>query len=154
MPVWIPIAMVIPLFFVWSVVHEGSHAVAGIISGRKVKEFKPWPHMQSGHFVFCGLRLDRRGNTFSDVAPYLVDALAMVGLTVGGVFADGLCGVVLVTAMGAPSVNTIVGVQARLRGNERADLSRVHWGWALPFYYLAMGYVVAISVTLLRMSWS
>jgi len=154
MPIWIPVVLLILLFFVWAVVHEGAHAIVGLMGGRKVEEFKPWPHMQSGHFVFCGLRLDRRGNAFSDAAPYIVDALAMIGLTVGSVFAEGLVGVFLVTTMAAPAVNTIVGVQARFRGNERADLSKMHWGWALPFYYLAMGYVVAISVTLLRMEWS
>jgi hypothetical protein len=37
-------------------------------------------------------------------------------------------------------VNTIVGVQARFRGNESSDLAKVHWGWAVPFLYLSWGY--------------
>lgn len=154
MPIWIPAAMAVPLFFLWVVVHEAAHAVAGLMTGRKIEEFKPWPHMQSSHLVFGRVRFDRRGSTFSDIAPFIADALVMVGLTIGSVFAEELVRAFLVTAMGAPTVNTLVGVQARFRGNERADLSRVHWGWALPFYYLTMGYLVAISITLFRLEWS
>ena len=143
---WVPIAAALPAFFLWDVVHEGSHALAALVCGRKVTSFKPWPHRTKDGFLFGRVTYDRSGNTFTKIAPYIIDMIAMAVFVLSFVFVGNQWArSALLVLLACPAVNTAIGVQARYRWNEGADLSRVHWGWALPFYYGLLAYLVILG---------
>jgi len=148
---WIPVALVIPLFFLWVVVHEGSHALAAMACGRKITSVKLWPHVEPDWgFVFGSVRFEGQNNTFIMVAPYFIDILGVAGFLVALALVDGdVASSVFATVAAAPIVNTFMAVQARYRGNEKSDLAKVHWGWAVPFLYLLISYVVAFALLLM-----
>jgi len=149
---WIPLALVLPLFFLWVIVHEGSHALVALASGRKITSVKLWPHVEPDlGFVFGSVRFTGKSNTFILVTPYFVDVLGAAALLISFALVDGdLVRSLLATAACAPIVNTTVAVQARYRGNDRSDLARVHWGWAIPFLYLLLAYAVTFGVLVVR----
>ena len=97
--------------------------------------------------MFGSVRFTGQNNTFILVTPYFVDVLGAAALLISFALADGdLVRSLLATAACAPIVNTAVAVQARFRGNERSDLARVHWGWAIPFLYLLIAYAATFGV--------
>lgn len=149
---WIPLAFVVPLFFLWVTVHEGSHALAALASGRKITSVKLWPHVEPDlGFVFGSVRFTGSNTTFILITPYFVDILGAAALLVSFALVDGdLVRSIFATVVCAPIVNTAVAVQARFRGNDRSDLARVHWGWAIPFLYLLIFYAMAFGVLLMR----
>jgi hypothetical protein len=144
---WIPAALAIPLFFLWDIVHEGSHALAALLCGRKITSVKLWPHMEPDWgFVFGSVRFIGENNTFILVAPYFMDVLGVVAFLTSFALVDSdIVRSILATLSLAPIVNTTVAVQARYRGNDKSDLARIHWGWAIPFLYLVISYVLVFG---------
>jgi hypothetical protein len=51
---WLPIVLALPAYFLWCVCHEGAHALVARVTGRKILEFKPYPHKYEGNFRFAG----------------------------------------------------------------------------------------------------
>lgn len=143
---WIIALCAVPMFFTWTVLHEATHALVTVLSGAKVLRFQPWPHRDGdGKFRFGSTTMDRRPSSLNSVAPYLLDVLAVAGLVTAILVVDMAWARSLLYGISlGPVVNTVVAVQARVRANSDADLSRVHWGWALVFYYLALVYAVLL----------
>lgn len=138
---WLPIAAALPVFFLWNTVHEMSHAVAVLVLGGKVTAFRPYPHLEDGKFVFGYFRYEGKSGVGLHIAPYLTDFIVFTTTAIGIVWIDNPWAFTSVlTILMAPVLDTIAGVQARYRGNERADLAKVHWGWAVPFLYFSWGY--------------
>jgi hypothetical protein len=143
---WILLSFSLPAFALWIFLHEGAHAVTALLCGRKIVEFKPWPHKANERFYFGRVRYDREGNTFISLAPYLVDLVVLLTTAVVLLWIESaIARTVLMLILFCPFINTLVAVQARFRGNKRADLSRAHWGWALPFFYLLLLYAGYIA---------
>lgn len=139
---WLPIAAALPVFFLWSTVHEMSHAIAVLVRGGEVTEFKPYPHMRDGKLVFGYCQYEGESNVGLHIAPYIVDLIIFTAVAIGVMWLHNPWTFTsAITIAAAPMIDTIAGVQARYRGNARADLSKVHWGWSLPFFYLAFGYL-------------
>lgn len=142
---WAPPLVALGGWFAWNVIHEGAHALTALAAGVKVTSFKPWPHKHDGKWRFAGVVYDRQGPAVGVVMPYIVDAVAVVGLSIWAWLSSPLTFSFLLGTLALPVVNTCVGVQARLRMNERADLSRAHQAWALIFFYLLLCYVVNVA---------
>jgi hypothetical protein len=142
---WLPLACAIPLFLIWDVVHEGSHALAALIRGEKVLKFRPWPQRDGTRFRFGSVTTTGSGSTLQSLAPFIVDAVVALPLLVALALSSGLARSILVSILVGPVVDTVVAVQARYRGNSDADLAKVHWGWALVFLYLSMGYALILG---------
>lgn len=140
---WLPLASVVPAFFLWILVHESSHALSAVVTGAKIESFKPWPHKFDGKFRFGGVGYSKPSTTFTSLFPYVVDVVAFIGFFAAFFFVPtGWPKSLFVTLLACPTVNTVVAVQARFRGNESSDLGKVHWGWAIPFYYVVLAYLL------------
>lgn len=151
---WIPLAAIVPGFFLWAIVHEAAHAAAGRLTGREVLRFRPYPHkLEGGRFVFASVSFNGDPGTFSHVAPYVVDAVAFAGAAVGFWLVGhpaALWG--LATAAGLPLVNSTVGVWGRYRAaTETVDLLRVSWGRAAAFFWLLVVYYLVVGAMILRL---
>lgn len=144
---WLVPVLVVPLFFLWNVVHEGAHALAAIASGRRIVSFKPWPHKEPDWgFVFGAVRFEGVNTTPILIVPYVVDVLAYVGLALAfGLTGNAILKTVFALALLCPVVDTTMGVQARYRGNLTSDLAQMHWGWALPFLYTLLAYILVFG---------
>jgi hypothetical protein len=144
---WLIAVLAVPLFFLWVLLHEGSHALSALMCGYKVLGFRPWPNKgPDGQFRFGSTFINAPPNTFVNLAPYLVDTLAAAAL-IPSIFVVSNVWIktVLTTLLVGPVANTVAGVQSRYRSRTDSDLSKVHWGWALIFFYLAMAYVSVLS---------
>lgn len=149
---WLIPVLVVPLFFFWNVVHEGSHALAALASGRRNICFKPWPHKDpEWGFVFGSVRFDGVNTTLILMVPYVVDAIAYAGLAAAFCLVDGsVLKTVLALVLCCPIADTAMGVQARYRGNAMSDLASIHWGWALPFLYVLLAYALVFGLFVVR----
>jgi hypothetical protein len=87
------LAMAVPTYMIGVIAHEGSHALAGQLSGAQVKTLRLLPGVHRGHFYFgyvevSGLRCDRQRLAFL-LAPKLTDAV-MLGAYGALYFGGGL----------------------------------------------------------------
>lgn len=69
-------------FFVSTAIHEGTHALAGVMVGGKVIEYKPYPHVgDDGVFRFGATTVKGKFSggekTFMSVAPMAIDAVIL-----------------------------------------------------------------------------
>ena len=149
---WLVPALIVPIFFLWNVVHEGSHALSAIASGRKIVSFRPWPHKEPDWgFVFGSVRFEGVNTPAILIMPYVIDVLACAGFVVAFWLVDGaILKTVFALLLMCPIADTTMGVQARYRGNATSDLARMHWGWALPFLYALMVYTIVFGAVVLR----
>jgi|GEM_PF-1102299 len=102
------LALALPTYFVGTVVHEGSHAVAAKLVGGDVVQFRPWPGRapRTGAFQLGLTRvtgLEGDGNRrFFYLAPKLAD-LALLGAYVAyyesGAYPDSSYGQLVVTVL-------------------------------------------------------
>lgn len=145
---WLLLALALPTLFIWTVAHEGSHALTHLIKGNKVTSFIPWPHKSKFHgkFLFGEVIVEGKFSKASKLAPYVLDFITFVACLVGILLVENqYAWNILLLGLAAPTVNTLVGVQGRYRSNIHADLSRVDWKYAMPFYYLLLAYVAVIA---------
>lgn len=47
---WLPLVFILPLVMIWILVHELAHAAGAWLDGRKITEFKPYPHFNKINF--------------------------------------------------------------------------------------------------------
>lgn len=145
---WFLAVLAIPGFFIWILAHEGAHALTHLAQKRKVLKFIPWPHRSkiSGNLLFGEVVTDGQPNTFSSLAPYVLDVITFISCFIGILFVTNpYAWTALLLGLFCPAVNTMVAIQARIRLIESADLKRVEWKYALTFYYLLLGYIAAIT---------
>lgn len=146
---WLIPVLLIPLFFFWNVVHEGAHALAAIAAGRKIVSFKPWPHKDPElGFAFGAMHFEGVNTTTILVMPYVADIVGYIGFMAAFWLLDySVARTIFVLALACPIADTMMGIQARYRENGTSDLARIHWGWALPFLYLLLAYLLVFGAT-------
>lgn len=95
LPLWQPI---------WTVFHEGSHAVAFMSFGNEITSFKPYPHMRDdGRFLFGGVETEcpdgicgKNVRLAGSLAPYILDTSVFLAsdlvLSTGVVDSEGVGG--------------------------------------------------------------
>jgi len=151
---WIPLALIVPLFFFWIVVHEGAHALSALAEGLKIKSFKPWPHKISEDNWCVGYVIYDKPSrwAFTCFAPYCVDFLFFVGVFVAILFVgiDGWIGTILVTVLVCPLINTATAVYGRFTAIRKPDLSKIPWWCAAPFFFFLLLYCGAVGVLIGR----
>lgn len=147
---WLPLALAIPIFFAWAVVHEGAHALVSMAAGCRVTSFKPWPHKAEGAWYFGRVTYDMPGPTISKLAPYIVDLVLFSAFAVPLFFVgDAWAWTVLLTLAAAPPVNSATAVMGRLHLRESNDLWKLHWAWSWVVFLLVVAYaaVGAAAIT-------
>ena len=122
---YIPLIILVPLFFLWTVVHESAHAMQVLILGGKVIDFKPYPCKINGTWFFGYISykvpdLDVLKRDLISIAPYGVDALAsiLIASIIFGANLPAWTGILLVTIMLAPVINTANQGRLALQGRD------------------------------------
>lgn len=141
---WLPLALAVPGYFLWTAVHEGAHALAVLITGGRVLTFKPWPHRVEGIWFFGRMVRDGGKDTLVHLAPFVLDFVAFCALVYPVTIVQGAGWWALMTALALPVVNTAVGVLGRFRAVHKTDLRKVSWQWAVPFFALMLVYVSVV----------
>jgi hypothetical protein len=149
---WLTPVLIVPLFFLWNVVHEGSHALAALASGRRNIRLRPWPHKDpEWGFVFGSVHFDGVNTTLILMVPYVVDVIACAGFVVAFYFLESaVFKTIFALALMCPIADTAMAVQARYRGNAMSDLARIHWGWAVPFLYALLAHAIVFGAVVVR----
>jgi len=145
---WLPLALVLPFFFLWCAAHEGAHALGAKREGLAIRAFKPYPHMIGTRFNFAAVYYSGpSSSTFTKIAPFVFDLIAFAPLAVLLFFVENAwIWTVLATLAACPVVNSIIAVQGAVRRNEHADLSKAPAGWAVVVMYLILCYAATFSV--------
>jgi hypothetical protein len=149
---WLGLALVLPCWFLWTLLHEGAHVLAAVLlAGARVQHFRPWPHITADRrFVFGSMSWVSlyelsapSGRSWRlaliSLAPRIPNAVAALVLPFGPLF-DGWTEVVWAMVWGAGLVDLGVGSLgvspwSDLRRGARA-LGRPAWvfrvlGWTL-----------------------
>jgi hypothetical protein len=150
---WIPLAAIVPGFFLWATLHEAAHALTAKLTGTAVIAFRPYPHIRNGRFYFASVTFETMPRTLVHIAPYLLDFIAFTGTAVGFWFVEHQAVAwSLATIAALPLVNTANAVYGRYRSvNETVDLARVSWGVATPFFWGLLVYCVVVGAMVLRL---
>lgn len=144
---WIPLAAIVPGFFLWATLHELAHAICARATGVSLVSFRPYPHVRDGQFFFASVTFETMPGTLTHLAPHLFDVIVFVAAAVAFWFVNHpAVAWTLATLAGLPLVNTANGVFGRYRSvNPNVDLARVSWGIATPFYWLLLGYCLIMG---------
>jgi hypothetical protein len=125
MPWWLPLALALPYYMLWTLIHEGSHALIVLLKRGEIVSFKPWPHRDKGEFfigrvVYRGIE---RADIFS-VAPYLVDSIIGTAAFLAGLLIPPLEGLFLLFLLG-PVVDILNAVRLLIMERKDCDLYKV-----------------------------
>jgi hypothetical protein len=67
-------SLLAPVYFIQeTALHETSHTVAALSYGYKITEFKPYPHVEYGGFVFGDMMYRGHDRFAIDAAPFMLD---------------------------------------------------------------------------------
>jgi len=137
-------------------VHEGSHALTGLIVGAKVKGYYPYPHIDEKNFVWGNVILEGENLKSKEVcaiilfAPYLADinifAAADLLISLGAVSPHSVLGGILYFAgMIAPFMDFAINVNGWSSGNDFSSLSNIV-GIHRAFFYVAGNVMAGVAI--------
>lgn len=120
-------------FFLQTTFHESSHALGAVASGTRVTEFRPYPHMMDGRFVFGSMAASGRISKGQEIglllAPDLFDVTLFTASDLLLTYAvdddSALAPFLLVGGMAAPLVDFLVSVNGPSRSNDTSRLGQL-----------------------------
>lgn len=142
-------------------IHEGSHALTGLIVGAKIKGYYPYPHIYYTHenernFVWGNVVFEsesiktKEAAAIITFAPYLADinifAAADLLISLGAVSPHSVFGGILYFAgMMAPLIDFAININGWSSGNDFSSLSNI-LGVHRAFFYVAGNVMVGVAI--------
>lgn len=139
--------LAVPAFFLWVLVHETWHALAAWIEGRRVLDFRPWPHFHQDQFYFGRVRTDPPPtSTISAIAPYCFDTFVLVSLAPGLFRAEEPYLWTVLCLLSLCALVDIGNALATVIRESYGDLVRVHTAYSTIFYFVLLVFSTVLTV--------
>ena len=143
---WLTVTLcVIPAYFLQTTIHEGAHAIFGLLQGLEIEHFKVWPHRGNRQRFYWGsvrffqpktVTLSDAENAWRAAAPFVVSgALWTVNFAVIGnwaPFPSRILMSVLAVFWTAQTIDLVRGFLLAWWGSDFADINKAGTYGKLP----------------------